>query len=272
MTNPNIPEKTAMPIADSGNQGGIRMWPSEDLASKLYDLANWGLIAGLMIGVISTVLIVWMGNVKETYLRKGLGDTNLELEKQKERAAKAEGNAADAKKESAEATNNVAILQEAAANAKAAQQKVEIDLAKQQEHTAVAERALLELKQKMADRHIMPQQRDKMLFLLRTGPPRHLVVQSLLSAGREALQYASEIADVFRAAGWDVTPPTGIGSFSAPVSGVILVAGPNSEELTGILVSVLIAGEVCKIPVDVSPSKNTSIGTTEIWVLSKPPN
>jgi hypothetical protein len=59
------------------------MWPSEHWASSLYDLANWGLVIGLVIGVISTVLVVWMGNVKEEYLRRDLASTN-------ERAAKAE--------------------------------------------------------------------------------------------------------------------------------------------------------------------------------------
>jgi hypothetical protein len=65
------------------------MWPSEEITSRLYDLANIGLIFGLIIGVISTVLIVWMGNKKETYLRQHLADTN-------ERAAHAEERAAEA--------------------------------------------------------------------------------------------------------------------------------------------------------------------------------
>jgi hypothetical protein len=53
------------------------MWPSEETASRLYDLANWGLIAGLVLGVISTGLLVWMGSAKEVYLRSRLADTVL---------------------------------------------------------------------------------------------------------------------------------------------------------------------------------------------------
>jgi len=83
MTKPNIPENKTIPIAESGNQGGIRMWPSEEWASKLADWANFGLIASLIAGVISTVLLVWMGNVKETYLKMHLIASN-------ERAAEAE--------------------------------------------------------------------------------------------------------------------------------------------------------------------------------------
>jgi hypothetical protein len=72
-----------MPIAHRGNQRGTEMWPSEAWASRLYDIANWGLVAGLVVGIVSTILVVWMGNVKESYLRRDLANTN-------ERAAKAE--------------------------------------------------------------------------------------------------------------------------------------------------------------------------------------
>ena len=51
------------------------MWPSEEVASKIYSLANWGIIAGLVLGIVSTVMLVWMGNVKEWYLKKELSDT-----------------------------------------------------------------------------------------------------------------------------------------------------------------------------------------------------
>src|ERR1035441_8282950 len=78
-----MPETSTTPIAESGNQGGIRMWPSETWAGRLFDIANWGLIVGLVVGVISTVFLVWMGNVKETYLRRELGATG-------ERAAEAQ--------------------------------------------------------------------------------------------------------------------------------------------------------------------------------------
>jgi hypothetical protein len=67
-----------MPIADKRNQagGGGGMWPSESWASTLYNAANIGLIAGLVVGAISTIMLVWMGNVKETYLRTSLAKTN----------------------------------------------------------------------------------------------------------------------------------------------------------------------------------------------------
>src|SRR6266853_3657838 len=47
-----------IPVAAGGSKGGIRMWPSEHWASRLYDVANVALIAGLIIGAASTVLVV----------------------------------------------------------------------------------------------------------------------------------------------------------------------------------------------------------------------
>jgi len=93
------------------------MWPSEYSASKLYELANLGLIVGLIIGVLSTVLIVWMGNIKESYLKISLAATN-------ERANKLS-------KDLEAEKGTVAVLQEVAS--------------KQQERAARAEMDLLEI-------------------------------------------------------------------------------------------------------------------------------
>jgi hypothetical protein len=43
------------------------MWPSLETASFVSTLANWALVASLGVGVVATLLIVWMGNVKEAY-------------------------------------------------------------------------------------------------------------------------------------------------------------------------------------------------------------
>jgi hypothetical protein len=65
-------------MADKGSQGGTDMWPSEAVASRLYDMANIALIIVLIGGVVATSLVVWMGNVKEAYLKRHLADTQLE--------------------------------------------------------------------------------------------------------------------------------------------------------------------------------------------------
>jgi hypothetical protein len=80
-------------------KGGAGMWPSEGVASSLYNIANWGLIAGLVIGVISTILLVWMGNVKESYLKTNLTTTNRQLALLQTEAAVQQRRAATAEKD-----------------------------------------------------------------------------------------------------------------------------------------------------------------------------
>ena len=68
-----------------------RMWPSVETACFLYNWANFALIVALVLGAISTVVVVWMGNVKEEY-------SNLVIEQTREQVAKAEQSAAEANK------------------------------------------------------------------------------------------------------------------------------------------------------------------------------
>jgi hypothetical protein len=74
------------------------MWPSEELASRVYDWANWGLLVGLVLGVISTGLVVRMGNVKETYFKLHIAETNKSTALANERAADAQMRATLAEK------------------------------------------------------------------------------------------------------------------------------------------------------------------------------
>lgn len=78
------------------------MWPPLETAVKLFDNANMVLIASLVIGVLATCIVVWMGNVKEDYLKHDLAATNERAAQANERAARLEKEAA-ALKESAEA-------------------------------------------------------------------------------------------------------------------------------------------------------------------------
>lgn len=84
------PHNTTTAMADKASQGGKIMWPSEAWAVWLYDAANIALIVGLVIGVAATVLIVWMSNVKEAYLKRDLATTNERAEKSHERATNLE--------------------------------------------------------------------------------------------------------------------------------------------------------------------------------------
>ncbi len=86
---PNIQDKSTTAIADSANHEGIRMWPSLETAGWIYDIANIGLIIGLAVGIVSTILIVWMGNIKEAFLRNNLATTMERVATAEQRAAEA---------------------------------------------------------------------------------------------------------------------------------------------------------------------------------------
>lgn len=63
----------AMAIASNGRQEDIRrMWPLQNVAVLLFNWANIGLIISAVVLVVSTILVVWMGNVKEEYLHRDL--------------------------------------------------------------------------------------------------------------------------------------------------------------------------------------------------------
>lgn len=73
--------KNTMSVTDSESQGKIvrkHMWPSSEIAICLYKAANISLIVALGIGVIATGLVVWMGSVKEGYLRRDLAELEKE--------------------------------------------------------------------------------------------------------------------------------------------------------------------------------------------------
>jgi len=71
---------------DSAEEGASPMWPSEELAARVYDWANTALIVGLVIGLVATLLIVWMGKSKDSYLQNRIASANARAELARERA------------------------------------------------------------------------------------------------------------------------------------------------------------------------------------------
>ncbi len=59
------------------------MWPSFETASSLYDWFNLILLGAAATGVVATGIVVWMGNIKEGYLRRDLADATERTEKLK---------------------------------------------------------------------------------------------------------------------------------------------------------------------------------------------
>ena len=96
----------------------------------------------------------------------------------------------------------VAGLQTDAANAKAAQQRVETDLAKQQEKTANAERSLLQLQRRIEPRRISAEQRLRLIGILTPGPKGKVSIDCVLGDG-EGQTFANDVDEVLKASGWE---------------------------------------------------------------------
>jgi hypothetical protein len=69
-------------MASTGIQGFLATIssPSPALASKVFGWANLGLLASLVVGAVSTGLIVWMGGIKEDALRADIANADLKTE------------------------------------------------------------------------------------------------------------------------------------------------------------------------------------------------
>jgi hypothetical protein len=87
-----------------GNQKGKGMWPSLPVANRIADVANLFFIGSLVVGVVSTVTIVWMTGVKETYWDKERRDSTQTIA-----ALKTQGD--ELRRETAEANARAAEAQ-----------------------------------------------------------------------------------------------------------------------------------------------------------------
>jgi hypothetical protein len=101
-------------------------------------------------------------------------------------------------------TGKVAGLQIEAFNAKTAQQKVETDLAKQQERTAVAERSLLELQERIKPRRLTDKEAAALVALIRSFPPETIDFGYTAASGDEGFNFAKQLMSLFKEGGWTV--------------------------------------------------------------------
>lgn len=219
------------------------MWPSEESAAWLYDLANWGLIVGLVIGVISTCLIVWMGKAKEAYLQKQVADTNA-------RASDAQKIASEAGKETAEAL----VEQERLRN-----------------ENLVLQSQLLELRKQSEARRLTGEQKSELVKLLSGGNEGVAIVSPM--ADPEASDFADDFDSALQAAHWDTLRirnriSTKFGVAVVTVEGTVL---SRTKRLSDALTSVGIPHDVTTFKAgDASTSPPFQAGYLYLVIEHKP--
>jgi hypothetical protein len=131
-------------MAEVGNHVGKEPWPSLDLASWLFDRASFLLIGSLIFGALATVVIVWMGIVKEHHwdllrehsnekvasLELETAKANVEVGKANVALAEAQADIAKANVQIAEAKKQTAALEKGTADANARALEAQAQLAR----------------------------------------------------------------------------------------------------------------------------------------------
>jgi hypothetical protein len=139
----------------------------------------------------------------------------------------------------AEESGKVAGLQKSAADARAVQQRVETELAKQQERAANAERSLLELEERIKPRILTGDQRTILVDRLKQFDHGKVIISAELRAGGEGMEYADRLRDLFKyGAGWEIEYPNSqveiLNSTDVTAVGLIFFGrnGTNDESIT----------------------------------------
>jgi hypothetical protein len=183
----------------------------------------FGLYVAVLIAATVLTVVVWRATNRYQVLVKSDADARI-AEASKDAAQANEGTKAlenanlilrrdlnEAAGKVASIQKDAADAQKDAADAKAAQQRVEVEWAKQKARAAIAERALLELQEKFKPRALSAAQRVRLIESLRRVPKGPVEVFQV-EGDREAFDFAEQIRDVFRTAGWDsVVPSTLLG-------------------------------------------------------------
>lgn len=125
--------------------------------------------------------------------------------REQSRLANAEQGTAEANKKAAEAAEGTA---RAAADAAAANERtvrLELETAQQREKAAIAERALLEVQERIKPRRLTDANRVALIAALRQANPKGLVTVNCVLGDGEGFAFATQVDETLKAAGWTTT-------------------------------------------------------------------
>ena len=142
---------------------------SRDAASLVQNAANIALLLSLVVGVISTFLVIWTGNIKESYLKRDIGSANAVAE--------------TAKKDAAIANEHAALLKKEAEVAKLEQER---------------------LKKELAWRTVTKKQIEIIRSNIPEPHPRLKIWLQYSEADPEALAYAQQIGNAINSSNFEI--------------------------------------------------------------------
>ena len=272
-------------IARATSSEGVKMSEIQSLSLRVRDLNqsvdwwNTAMIWGLAVAAIAAVFVVIstrivvtragqlaatqdvLSDAKDRQLQSDLKAKDIEIGNLKLRSDTTEVGILAARTEAANATQK-------AAAATAAQQRVETDLAKQQEKAATAERALLQLQRRMEPRKISADQRVRLMEILSGGPKGQVAIGCVLGDG-EGQTFANDIEGVLKASGWETTGVSqGAYSGGNPIGfGIIVRSATSAPPFASALQRAFFS---IGIPMAGAENPQLAEGTVQILVGNKP--
>lgn len=232
-----------------------------DAATTQHARIFWVYIAVLLLAALLTAVLtflVWKsGNRLQDAVRK---DADARIAEARQGVAKLENDNLRLRAE-------VATLQKDAADAKAAQQKVEVELAKQQERAARAERELLQLKESLKDRKISTEQREKLIGLL-TNSPKGPTEVWWVTGVSDSYAVAFQIQEILRTSGWP-SPEERMAASTMNAAGMF-IACRDFRFVPQHMGSIGQAFHSVGMPLTHFPEPDTPDGVVRIYVGHKP--
>lgn len=196
------------------------MYLSLETASLIHHWANVALVGALVLGVVATFLVVWMGNVKEWYSQRDIAAMGERVSEANERAGKLEFQAEQLKAETEKSRATIASAQADAANANAR--------AAEANRIAESERlARLQLEAKLAPRTLTGEQQERLISLLRPFSSTEVDVVTFGDTP-EIGTISTTILTCLQKAGWKLHVGTAAGG-SAVVTGVLVGVRSNAD-------------------------------------------
>jgi hypothetical protein len=179
------------------------MWPSLPTANNIADVANWFFIGSLVVGVVSTILIVWMAGVKETYWEK----------------------------DRTESAERIASLVAQGDQARAELGNAQADIAKANENALKLQLRLNDEIRKNAWRRLSKERHDVIAEAVSRSLPMK-VSMGFDGNDPEASMYASDLIKAFEDGGAEVHPqPSAMFIGQMPVSGMIFAETKGFDSL-----------------------------------------
>ena len=186
------------------------MWLSFETAALVQTVSNFFLVGALAVGVVATALSLWMGKIKEDYLKRDIASANAV--------------SAGAQAEAARANEGAALAQQRAAEAQ--QRAAEANLRAEEERLA-----RLKIEERLAPRSLTRAQQATLTGRLKPFPGTAINVLQI-GESPEITNFRSQLVSAIRAAGWRVIASVAVGSGAGVGIGVGTVDDADAPAAT----------------------------------------